>query len=575
MRKEFLITKQSAIINFTAKYCDTRGKLLDSQAFKAVVTSYMEIIRNKDNAVYNYFIKRSDNDFDNMIENLINVFKMLLVLQVEDISKIDSKYSLYFEEKEFFVELIEGIYSFWRKLERYSIVSNKRQGEGLQNVGFIEANNNFSNMILSVYRRIEETVMGYQHRVYRQLPAGANAGLILNGVKWPCPHEYSFLERIPFIETIILEPPFITYPKVNRREGTFQEVFTSPLLEGSVNEHHWFCYPAKVGTLLAYIYFHKDFMCHGVTLCNLFELAKEDEYINKKPDIIYVYGMKDFKTEKTVSFYKDKENDIILGYANYNDKIDYFGYMKTMILTLHNILMMERGNLPVHGAMVNVVTKTGKESNIVIVGDSGAGKSETIEALRSLSEDYVKDMKIIFDDMGVLKLNSKNQMVASGTEIGAFVRTDDLDRGYAYQSMDRSIFMNPDRENARVVLPITSYSDIIKEYPVDYIFYGNNYEEGEEIEFFNNSKDALRVFKEGKRLAKGTTGEKGLVKSYFANPFGPIQRKGRCDMLLNKYFSILFERGIGVGEVKTCLGVKGMEKDGPKKLAVKLFELIK
>lgn len=575
MRKEFLLSRQSAIINFTAKYCDTREKLLDSQAFKTVLTSYMEIIKNKDNAVYNYFIKRSDNNFENMIDNLIVVFKLLLVLQVEDISKIDSKYALYFDEKEYFVELIEGIYSFWRKLERYSVVSNRRQGEGLQNVGFIEANNNFSNMILGVYRRIEETVIGYQHRVYRQLPAGANAGLIVNEVKWPAPHEYSFLERVPFIETIILEPPFIIYPKKNKREGIAEEVFTSPLLEASVNEHHWFCYPAKVGTLLAYIYFHKDFMCHGVTLCNLFELAKEDEYRNKKPDIIYVYGMMDFKTEKITCFYKDKENGIMLGYANYHEDIDYFGYMKTMILTLHNLHMMEQGNLPIHGAMVNVVTKTGKENNIVIVGDSGAGKSESIEALRALSENYVKDMKIIFDDMGVLKLNCDNQVVASGTEIGAFIRMDDLDRGYAYQSMDRSIFMNPDRENSRVVLPITSYDDIVKEYPVDYIFYANNYEDGEEIQFFENSKEALKIFKDAKRLAKGTTNEKGLVTSYFANPFGPIQRKGRCDMLLNKYFSILFERGVKVGEVKTRLGIDGMEKEGPKKLAVKLFEIIK
>ncbi len=575
MRKEFLLSRQSAIINFTAKYCDTREKLLDSQAFKTVLTSYMEIIKNKDNAVYNYFIKRSNNNFDDMVDNLIVVFKLLLVLQVEDISKIDSKYALYFDEKEYFVELIEGIYSFWRKLERYSVVSNRRQGEGLQNVGFIEANNNFNNMILGVYRRIEETVIGYQHRVYRQLPAGANAGLIVNEVKWPCPHEYSFLERVPFIETIILEPPFIIYPKKNKREGIAEEVFTSPLSEASVNEHHWFCYPAKVGTLLAYVYFHKDFMCHGVTLCNLFELAKEDEYRNKKPDIIYIYGMKDFKPQKTTCFYKDKENSIILGYANYHEDIDYFGYMKTMILTLHNIHMLEQGHLPVHGAMVNVVTKTGKESNIVIVGDSGAGKSESIEALRALSENYVKDMKIIFDDMGVLKLNCQNQIVASGTEIGAFIRMDDLDRGYAYQSMDRSIFMNPDRENSRVVLPITSYDDIVKEYPVDYFFYANNYEEGEEIQFFENSKEALKVFKEGKRLAKGTTSEKGLVTSYFANPFGPIQRKGRCDMLLNKYFSILFERGVKVGEVKTRLGIERMEKEGPKKLAVKLFEIIK
>lgn len=67
--------------------------------------------------------------------------------------------------------------------------------------------------------------MGYKHRVYRQLSAGINAGIILNDMNRNCPAEYSFLERVPFIETIILQPPFITYPKRNTRTGIFQEVF--------------------------------------------------------------------------------------------------------------------------------------------------------------------------------------------------------------------------------------------------------------------------------------------------------------------------------------------------------------
>ena len=53
--------------------------------------------------------------------------------------------------------------------------------------------------------------------------------------------------------------------------------------------------------------------------------------------------------------------------------------------------------------MVNVVLKNGKEANIVIMGDSGAGKSESLEAFRALSEEYISDMTIIFDDMGVFK----------------------------------------------------------------------------------------------------------------------------------------------------------------------------
>ncbi len=574
MKSEFLMSEQSAIVNFTVKYCDTGEKLLNSYAFKKVLTSYLEKLRQKDNAIYNHFIGKSSDSIDGLVEDFTNIFKLLLVLEVKDFESIHPRYATYFENREIFVEFIEDLYSFWRRMERYTVVYNSKKGHGLQNVGFIEANNDFNNLVLYVYRRIEETVMGYKHRVYRQLTAGGNAGLILNKVPWHCPAGYTFLKRIPFIETVILQPPFITYPKVNKRSGYFKEVDKNPLEEVSLNEHHWFCYPAKVGDLLAYVYFHKDFICQGVTLSNLFELATAEECKNRKPDMIYLYGIKDFSPEMSTVFYNDKENDIIVGYANYNDGIDYFGYMKKMLLTLHNVKMMDRGALPLHGAMVNITTKTNKEWNVVIIGDSGAGKSESLEAFRILSEDYIKDMKIIFDDMGILSLSEDNQVMGSGTEIGAFVRLDDLDTGYAYKSMDRSIFMNPDKENARLVIPIATYEEITKRYPIDYFFYANNYADEQEITYFDTPKAALKVFKEGARMAKGTTSESGLVKSYFANPFGPYQKKSRCDALLNKYFSILFERGVKVGELRTRLGIEGMEKEGPKRAAKKLLELL-
>lgn len=203
--------------------------------------------------------------------------------------------------------------------------------------------------------------MGYKHRVYRQLSAGINAGIILNDMNRNCPAEYSFLERVPFIETIILQPPFITYPKRNTRTGIFQEVFENPLKDVCINEENWFCYPAKIGESLAFIYFNRFFMSQGIALCNLFELAREEEYKNRKPDIIYVYGVKDYDTEMKTVFYDDKENNMIVGYANYGEDIDYFGYMKKMILTLHNLRMIQKGGLPIHGAMVNIIMKNGKK----------------------------------------------------------------------------------------------------------------------------------------------------------------------------------------------------------------------
>ena len=239
---------------------------------------------------------------------------------------------------------------------------------------------------------------------------------------------------------------------------------------------------------------------------------------------------------------------------------------------------MKRGFLPIHGAGVNVVLQNGKSANIVILGDSGAGKSESIEAFRSLAKEYIRDMTVIFDDMGSFRLNG-NDVYAYGTEIGAFVRLDDLDSGYAFKQIDRSIFMNPDKVNARLIMPVADHKQIMEGYHVDFFLYANNYdalEEGEKsISLFENKEEAIKVFKEGARMAKGTTTEEGLVKSYFANPFGPYQKQEMCDELIKEYFDKLYENKIKVGTIRTQLAIDNMESEGPKKSARELFEIIK
>jgi len=318
-------------------------------------------------------------------------------------------------------------------------------------------------------------------------------------------------------------------------------------------------------------------MAHGISLCNLFEMARKEECRGRKPDLIYVFGASDDENELKTVFYHDKENDIMLGYINHSDEVDYFGYMKKMSLTLHNLRMIDKGWLPIHGAMVNIVLKNGKTANVVIMGDSGAGKSESIEAFRALSEDYISEMTVIFDDMGTFKIKD-DAIYGYGTEIGAFVRLDDLDQGYAFKEMDRSIFMNPDKVNARLIMPVAPYKKIIQGHKVDFFFYANNYskvEDGKSLEYFGTPEEAIKVFRAGARMAKGTTTEKGLVESFFANPFGPAQKEKETDVLINKYFDIMFKSGVKVGQIKTALGVKGQEKHGPKNAALQLFEEIK
>ncbi len=580
MKKEFSISNDKVMINFTAKYCDSFEALLESDGFRRILEIYLKKAKKRNSLSYRYL--NESLEIDSLIEirrDLTQIIKYLTVMSVEEIIEHNEKFRKLLNKKDDFISFVEDFYLFWRKLERYTIIHRYRVQQGLAAVSFTEANANFSTLILKLYRKIEKNILGYQPKVYRQIPAGGNACIMIHEMEWARPKGYEVLEDIPFIDNILLETPFITYPKRNTRDGMFTEIDYNPLKYAQINKDHWFCYPAKIGGLLTFIYFHRDFMEHGITLCNLFEMARSEETRGRKPDIVYVYGAKDEGEELQTVFYDDNENDIMLGYINHSEKIDYFGYLKKMTLTLYNLIMIKRGYLPIHGSMVNILLKTGDVANVVIMGDSGAGKSESLEAFRSLSEDYISDMTIIFDDMGTFKIED-GVINGYGTEIGAFVRLDDLDQGYAFKEMDRSIFMNPDKVNARLVMPVASYKEISKGHPVDFFFYANNYEGVEDggnyLNYFKTPEEAIKVFKSGARMAKGTTTEKGLVESFFANPFGPAQKQDETNILIDKYFNTMFKTGqIKVGQIKTCLGVKGQEKNGPRNAAIELFDEIK
>ncbi|GAB6010313.1 phosphoenolpyruvate carboxykinase [Dysgonomonas reticulitermitis] len=575
MLHEFTLSRGRVMINFTLKYCDTKQKLLNSYGFRRVVESFIKQVLKKDEVViYDFYIDHFGNE-DDLVDSFIEVLKLLTVFEVKEVVAVDNKYSKFFEDKDLFIEVTELLFAYWKRLERYTIVRNNRLGEGLQNVRFIQANEMFNELVLSTGRRIQTTVNGHETRIFRQSIAGANAGLTLNDVNWNCPMEYKGLASIPFISTVVFQPPYISYTKRNTRDGIFQEHQQNPLENIVLNEDDWFVFPVKVGHMLTFVYFHKDFMVHGIGLSNLFELATENEYIGRKPNMIYVFGYPDGHEEKRTFYYKDKKNDILIGYANYCDDIDYFGYMKKMLLTLHNVKQIENGCLPIHGAMVNIVLRNGTESNIIIMGDSGAGKSESLEAFRTLNESYIRHMRVIFDDMGYLKKEEDGSVKAYGTEIGAFVRVDDLDPAYAFAQLDRGVYTNMDKVNARVTIPISTYEIISRGYPVDYFLYANNYNEADKkILIYDNLDKAITVFEDGARKAKGTTTEKGLVKSYFANPFGPVQERKATEKLVRSYFKDMKDAGVLIGEIHTSLAIDGRAKDGPREAAEELFTLI-
>lgn len=568
---EYVTGQRQVILNFSELFCKSESDILNSACFKDVWSKFVKNCYKTENQVFLGVL----NTFKDPIKGFINVFKLLITFEVEEVKLVNPLYRIALEQSDVLYGLVENFYDYWRKLERYGVVFSKSNIDGIASSSFIDAQSQFNNLVLKTYRTICQKISGAKFSIYRQLPAGVNAALLISKHNWmKNDSTYAFLSRSEAIEQILIRPPFISYSAKNKRTGTYQEVYENPIswFKDNFKAQEYYCFSAKVGDALTYVYFHRDYLAHGITLCNLFEFVPLSDCSGQKPDCLYIFGA---NYEGESAFYYDKENDIYLGVAPHNPSIDYFGYMKKMLLTLYNVKMINQGNLPLHGACVHITMKNGKTKTIVIIGDSGAGKSESLEALSSFAGDNISSQLTVFDDMGTFKMVD-GKIKAYGTEIGAFVRLDDMTEGYAYKEMDRAIFMNPDRVNSRLVVPVATYPQIMKGYEVDMVLYANNYDAEceSEVEFFDDNKSAQEIFIRGARKAKGTTQEIGLVESFFANPFGPVQREEQTRVIIDKFFTKLFEDNIKVGQLHTKLAVSGLEHDGPALAAKKLFELL-
>lgn len=561
MKEALYMNDQMAIVNYSAGYARSASELLNSSTFKNLVEAFIEYLKKENNDLYVWAINGKTTRQAKV--EITKLFRELTILECDEIN------SFYLNDKTQLLLFIEELYNFWKGHQRFSITFAS-SSNSTQEPGFVNADSNFNRLIREIYRSLEEKVQGRLNRVYRQLQAGTNAAASVRYNANKLSPRYECLSDIAMFDAVMLRTPLLLTTRSNKRTGMFVNREDNPIDRFQVNSEEWFCFPAKIGSLLAFIYFHRDFMASGVSLANLFEIATAEE-CRKKPDLICLFGVQDERNETT--FHYDEIEDLWIGSVSYGRQIEYFGYIKKMSLTLHNLAMMKKGWLPIHGAFVNVTLKDGKRKGIMLMGDSGAGKSESIEALRALGNDIIADIEVVFDDMGTIHIED-GIPYGQGTEIGAFIRLDDLDKGTPYRDMDRSVFLNPDSANARVITPAAPYDVISTDHKIDLFAYANNYGEAIGLRRVMDKEEIKQICVEGTRMALGTTQEVGLSKTYFANPFGPMQKQELCKPLIDDVFDCLYDNRIFVGEIFTHLGFSKEDRSGLNKAAEELLNFI-
>lgn len=562
--------------------CQTAADLLRSELFARLIRDFIASLRRRDSPLLGVLqAVGSEGTLIGLLDDLARA----------PLSQVAGRWAgaeSLLERCELLLEFVEALYNYWRELDRFLIcLSESSEGALGHDARPYRTFNNtvehLNHLARATYRDICENVCGDHPRVYRQVPAGFQVGLIAVPSSTPLFERapYGALASVPLIRQVLMDPPLIIDPPTNYRTGQFQRVEENPLQNVELDPGEWLCYPAKVGPLVIFIYFHQRFIGLGCSLANLFELASDEE-VRRSPDAVYAYGVRPeslarFGNFPTV-FHDDEANGCLVAAVPGQDRFGYFGYLKKMVLTLHNVAMMKRGRLPFHGAMVRVESRNGIAGTVVLIGDTAAGKSESLEAFRVIGDEFIREMRIVADDMGSFDVDSSGRLRGYGTEIGAFVRLDDLQPGFAFGELDRTIIMSPQKVNARAVLPVTTMSTVLHGYPVDYLLYANNYEEVDAdhpvIERFENVDEALHVFREGAAMAKGTTSATGLTHSYFANIFGPPQYRDLHEKLARRYFEAAFAAGVFVGQLRTRLGIPGCETRGPAAAARALLDLI-
>lgn len=580
----YRILKDKVVLRIRDRICDTPAELLSSTLFLQMLTHSITTLTRRGSRLLDIFERRDDIDSGDM-RLLVETLIMLTKLEGSLVPCVVPGSAQFFRDPSLFNAFVEYLYNDWREMQRLVICDS--HGETFDQRPyrtFDQTVEHLTHLVRMTYRDIQENITGTHPRIYRQVRAGAEIATIALPKEIPYPNgPFRALNAVSVIRQVLIYPPLIFTPPMNKRSGVFERVARSPLEFLHLKPEEWLCYPAKVGPLVVMVYFTFSFFELAFALCNLFELA-DDADLQRRPDAIYLFGVPQEQFPRLgksqTIFYDDGTPDgVLVGAVPDNPTFGYFGYLKKMILTLHNIKMMKLGRLPFHGAMVTLSVRDRRDFTVLIMGDTGAGKSETLEALRGVAGDDVSEITIIADDMGSLELRPDGSVAGYGTETGAFVRLDDLQPGYAFGQIDRTILMSPAQVNARVVIPVTTYEAIMKGVTPDLILYANNYDVVDDahpvIETFATPQAALEVFRAGQVMSKGTTTTTGLVGTYFANVFGPEQYQGAHEPLAQSFFARFFEQGIPVGQIRTRLGLPGFERSGPEAAARALLDLLK
>jgi len=423
---------------------------------------------------------------------------------------------------------------------------------------------NLSDLILKTRRKLMGNV-DLVHHVRRTYGIDASPNVTageISGHYFNLPVDYLPLSHVPLTIAADIRTGIDYNTPANKRVKPFYALDHNPIdlnSFNSFNSQEWVAVPFQVGSFLIVAYLHKS---HGKIemepgLLNLFPFASiESLKQNRRPDGIFFFGDPNARDED-LGFYRDKKNKVVIGMVPGRDELMYFGYAKKPILTMHNVLAIYSGEVPLHCGCTRYLVRFDDKTKAP----------------------YIADMRIKADDMGRISLQKTNgniiRPIFYGTETGAFACLDGFSENAKMKMIGREVGYNKDvSSNARQIIPVSMEQDVINGDPLDVLLYVDNFTllEKDECTIKDDMTvtEAIGHFRRGERVAAGSTqtyrGEK--ESSYWANPFPLL--KDESDKIIHPE---LYKRFIDT-EVRLTTAIEALVARGEMKIGIAYSQLM-
>lgn len=291
--------------------------------------------------------------------------------------------------------------------------------------------------------------------------------------------------------------------------------------------------PSKVLTITHRSYSH--YLAEELRLFPQFEVKPKD-LKNLRPDCVSFLGIppKVMGEDFRIGYFMDKYDDgtqIPVSWVDRESITDYMGYLKKPILTVANEKMKEKEITPIHGGAFTVIFKNGLRKTVILGGDSGTGKSETLIAMVEqimkgigVAEE-VESVELLAGDMLCAMKGDDKEMYMLGTEQGDFMRMTDISANWKERRQDlvntgSKTNLDSDTNPRITVGDICNPTQFLV--PVRFNMFLNisNYEVPPGQSSFRetkNPKNLMQEYLRGYRGEKGTSGDQPNIHGSLLN----------------------------------------------------------